>query len=220
MRRLFALLMVVLPSSLKRLVGRRLLGWDIHPTAYIGPSLILARKVTMGPGSSIGPLNVIRGIEELRLGEGAQIAERNWITGFPLGFEHFDHSPNRYPALILGRYAQITIAHKVDCTDTVELRDNALLAGFHTTVLTHSLDLVRGWHVTTPIEIGERSAVMTNCVLLSGAKVPAYCIVSAGSVVNTKLKEDYTLYSGNPARAVRELPATLAYFQMEGIPGA
>src|SRR5919106_1468176 len=116
MRRLLALLMVVLPSALRRRLGRAVFGWDIHPTAYIGPSLILVSKLTMGPGSSIGPLNVLRGLEELRLEEGAKIAERNWVSGFPLGFQAFEHSANRHPALILGRYAEITVGHKIDCS--------------------------------------------------------------------------------------------------------
>jgi acetyltransferase-like isoleucine patch superfamily enzyme len=213
MRRLLAVLIVVLPSSLKRRIGRVFFGWDIHPTAYLGPSLILVSKLTMGPGASIGPLNVVRGLEELRLDEGAVIAERNWISGFRLGDEQFEHSPNRHPALILGRYAQIAVGHKIDCSDRVELRDHAVLAGFQTTILTHSLDLVRDRHVTRPVEIGEHSAVMTDSILLSGTNVPAYCIVSAGSVVNTRLKDEYTFYSGNPARAVRTLPPTLGFFR-------
>jgi acetyltransferase-like isoleucine patch superfamily enzyme len=216
MRRLLALLLVVLPSTLRRRVGRAVFGWDIHPTAYLGPSLLLVSKLTMGPGASIGPLNVVRGVEELRLEEGAKIAERNWISGFPLGFEPLEHSRNRHPALILGRYAEITVGHKIDCSDRVELRDRAVVAGFQTTILTHSLDLVRDRHVTRPVEIGENSAVMTDCVLLSGTQVPAYCIVSAGSVVNTKLTEEHTFYSGNPARAVRTLPPTMAFFRREG----
>jgi acetyltransferase-like isoleucine patch superfamily enzyme len=221
MRRLLALLMVVLPSSLKRRIGRAVFGWEIHPTAYIGPSLILVSRLSMGPGASIGPLNVVRGIEELRLGQGAKIAERNWISGFPLGFAAFEHSPNRNPALILGRYAEITVGHKIDCSDRVELRDHAVVAGFQTTILTHSLDLVRDRHQTRPVEIGEHSAVMTDCILLSGTQVPAYCIVSAGSVVNTKLTEEHTFYSGNPARAERSLPETMAFFhRMDGGPAA
>jgi acetyltransferase-like isoleucine patch superfamily enzyme len=212
MRRLFALFVVVLPASLRRRLGRLVLGWDIHPTAYIGPSLILVSKLTMGPGASIGPLNVVRGLEELRLDEDARIAERNWISGFRLGFESFEHSPNRNPSLILGKHAEITVGHKIDCSDRVELRDHAVVAGFQTTILTHSLDLVRDRHVTRPVVIGEHSAVMTDCILLSGAQVPAYSIVSAGSVVNTKLTEEHTFYSGNPARAVRTLPETLGYF--------
>jgi acetyltransferase-like isoleucine patch superfamily enzyme len=213
MRRLLALLLAVLPSSLKRRVGGIFLDWDIDPTAYIGPSLILVPKLTMGPGSSIGPFNVMRGFQELRLEEGARIAGRNWISGFPMGFQQYEHSPNRRPALILGRHAEITVGHKIDCSDRVELGDHAAVAGHQTTILTHSLDLVRDRHVTRPVEIGNHSAVMTDCILLSGTQVPAYCIVSAGSVVNTKLTDEYTFYSGNPAKAVRTLPATLGYFR-------
>jgi acetyltransferase-like isoleucine patch superfamily enzyme len=205
--------MVVLPSSLKRRIGRAAFGWEIHPSAYIGPSLILVSKLRMGPGTSIGPLNVIRGLEELRLEENATIAGRNWIAGFRLGSPVFEHSPNRYPALILGRHAEITVGHEIDCADRVELAEYAVIAGFHTTVLTHSLDLVRDRQVSRPVEIGAHTAVMTDCVLLSGTGVPAYCIVSAGSVINTKLTEEYTFYSGNPAQAVRTLPPTLAYFR-------
>ena len=216
MRRLLALLLAVLPSSLKRRVGAIFFDWEIDPSAYIGPSLILVPKLRMGPNSSIGPFNVIRGIEELRLEEGARIAERNWVSGFPLGFELFKHSPNRQPALFLGKHAEITIGHKIDCSDRVELLDHAAVAGFQTTILTHSLDLVRDRHVTRPVVVGLHSAVMTDCILLSGTQVPDYCIVSAGSVVNTKLTDTYTFYSGNPAKAVRELPETLGYFRREG----
>ena len=83
MRLVLAFCMLVLPSRLKGYLGRRLLGWDIDPTAYIGRSVILVQHLSMGPGASIGPLNVIRDLEELRLAEGASIAARNWITGFP-----------------------------------------------------------------------------------------------------------------------------------------
>jgi hypothetical protein len=38
-------------------------------------------------------------------------------------------------------------------------------------------------------------------------------------VVNTKLTKELTLYRGNPAEPVRDLPATLGYFR-RGEPGA
>jgi len=215
MRRLLALLMIVLPSSLKRHLGRALLDWAIHPTAHIGPSLILVDRLEMGPRAKIGRLNVIRGVAELRLGEGARIGERNRISGFLPSTEFFKRSPSRHPSLILGKYARITVGHKIDCADRVELGDHAAMAGFQTTVLTHGLDLVRDRDVTGPVEIGEHTAVMTDCILLSGARVPSFCVVSAGSVVNTKLTDEYTLYGGNPAQAVRELSADLGFFQRE-----
>ncbi|NHA01532.1 hypothetical protein G5V59_21710 [Nocardioides sp. W3-2-3] len=53
-------------------MANRVLGWEIHPTAHIGRSLVLAGKVTMGPGAQIGPLNVIRGLDEPADGRGRQ----------------------------------------------------------------------------------------------------------------------------------------------------
>jgi acetyltransferase-like isoleucine patch superfamily enzyme len=212
MRFVWALLMIVLPSRLRRVLGRRVLGWDVHPTAYIGRSVILVPKVTLGPGSSIGPMNVIKDIEELRLGDGAIIGSRNWITGFPLGSVHFPHSPNRYPALILGDHAMVTVAHEIDCTDRVELATYATLAGFRCQVLTHSLNLVKDRQETSPVELGERCAVMTGCTILSGTRIPRRAIISAGSVVTTKLNREQAFYRGNPAEVVRDLPDTLRYF--------
>jgi acetyltransferase-like isoleucine patch superfamily enzyme len=212
MRLAWACCMCVLPSRLRHLVGRLIFGWDIHPSAYVGRSVILVPRLTMGPGSSIGPFNVIRDIEELRLSEGASIGSRNRISGFPLASEIFKHSPARYPSLTLGRHAMITVAHEIDCSDRVELGDYSSIAGFRSTILTHSLNLVLDRFVTAPVEIGSRSAVMTGCTLLSGTRVPARSIISAGSVITTRLTHELTLYRGNPAEPVRTLPDTLGFF--------
>lgn len=212
MRRLVALLLTFLPSRLKRPAARILLGWDIHPTAYLGRSVVMVRHLSMGPGSSIGPLNVIRNLEELRLDAGASIGTRNWITGWPLGSEVFQHSPDRFPALVLGAGAMVTVAHNIDCCDRVVLGDYASLAGFGCAILTHNLDLVRDRFITGPVELGDHSAVMSGSTLLSGTRVPRCSIVSAGSVVTTKLTQELTLYRGNPVEPVRELPATLKFF--------
>jgi acetyltransferase-like isoleucine patch superfamily enzyme len=106
----------------------------------------------------------------------------------------------------------ITMAHEIDCADRVEIGDYSSLAGFRCTILTHSLNLVRDRFVTGAVEIGPHAAVMSGSTLLSGTKVPARSIVSAGSVVNTLLTEELTFYSGNPAEAVRTLPETLGFF--------
>lgn len=218
MRILWAVLMVVLPASLRRQVGRHVLGWDIDPTAYIGRSIIDVNRLSMGPGSSIGPRNVIRNLEELRLDEGASIATRNHIIGWPLTSTLFPHSPNRDPSLIVGKHAMITVGHEIDCCDRVEIGDYSALAGFNSQILTHSLNLVRDRQETRPVVIGDRSAVMSACILQSGARVPPRSIVSAGSVITTKLGKELTFYRGNPAEAVRELPETLQYF-LRGTPG-
>jgi acetyltransferase-like isoleucine patch superfamily enzyme len=206
-----AVLLIFLPWRLRRFVARRVLGWQIDPSAYFGRSLIMVRQVTMGPESTIGSLNVIRGLDELRLGKGAGIATRNWIFAHPIAAQVFTHE-SRQPCLILGDWAMVTNAHIIDCTERVELGAYAALAGFRSQILTHSLDLVRDVQVSAPVEIGERSAVMSGCMLLSGTRVPARSVVSAGSVVATKLTKERTFYRGNPAEAVRELP-NLRYFE-------
>lgn len=213
MRFAWAILMIFLPSAWKRPLGRRLLGWDVHPTAYIGRSVILVRHLSMGPESSIGPRNVIRHLEELRLGEGAKIGARNSITGIPLGSPAFSHSPRRDPSFIMGAHAILTEAHEVDCADRVEIGEHAAIAGFRSQILTHSLNLVRDRQETSAVAVGPHSAVMSGCILLSGTRIPARCIISAGSVVNTRLATENTFYRGNPAEPVRELPDRLQFFR-------
>src|SRR5205807_4980818 len=108
-------------------------------------------------------------------------------------------SSHRVPSLILGKGAMITDAHEIDCADRVELDDYASLAGFRSQILTHSLNLVKDRFEARPVEIGAHSGVMSACILQSGTRVPSRCIVSAGSVITTKLTKELTLYRGNPA---------------------
>jgi acetyltransferase-like isoleucine patch superfamily enzyme len=85
------------------------------------------------------------------------------------------------------------------------------VVGYRCQILTHSLDLIRDEQVTGPVTIGPNSGVMSGCILLSGTRVPARSIVSAGSVVATKLTKEQTFYRGNPAQPVRELPDLPAF---------
>lgn len=217
MQLLWALSMMVLPASLRRVVARRALGWDIHRTAYIGRSMIRVRHVSMGPGSVIGPRNVIRGLDRLELAEGASIATRNSITAFPLSTNVFPWSPNRDPSLVMGRFSMITDAHELDCSDRIELGEYAAFAGFRSQILTHSLNLVTDRQTTAPVVLGEHCAVMSGCILLCGTRVPDRAIISAGSVVTTKLTAPQTFYRGNPAEAVRALPDNYKYFHRTGL---
>ena len=216
MRFAVTLLMIVLPQSAKRWVGRRFLGWDIHPTAHVGRSLIMVKHLTMGPESFIGPFNVIRDLEHLTKGRGANIASRHWIIGIPLDSAIYPQGRKRDPSLIMGDWAMITVAHDIDCADRVELKDHAVIAGFKSSILTHSLNLVSDKFVTGKVELGERAVLMSNCTMQTGTRIPARSIVSAGSVVNTRLKAEQTFYRGNPAEAVRELPDTLGFYRREG----
>jgi acetyltransferase-like isoleucine patch superfamily enzyme len=165
----------------------------------------------MGPGAFIGGRNVITNLNELRMGEGATIGSGNMMKGW---WDHpTDALTERNPSVYLGDHSQIASYHYIDCVDTVELGEHAALAGFRSTVLTHSIDIVRDRYVTGPVVIGPYAGVMSGCMLLAGTAVPPRSIVSAGSVVTTKLKQELSLYRGNPAEPIRALPKTLAYLR-------
>ena len=212
LRLLLAAAIAVLPSRLHRLAGVLLLGWKVHKSAHIGHSIIAARKVTIGANARIGGGNMIKGLEELTMGDETIISFFNWISGPPLGSGAFKHSPNRRPALIMGRGAAISGRHVIDCSDTVTFGDFASMGGYRSVVFTHSVDLIRNRQRCTPVTIGERAAVLSNCVLLAGTSLAPRSILSAGSVVNTPLTKSHTFYRGNPAVEVRSLPEDLGYF--------
>jgi acetyltransferase-like isoleucine patch superfamily enzyme len=216
LRLAFAYVFAFLPMPWKRLIARWVYRWEIHPTAYIGPSVLTVRRLSMGPGASIGGRNVITNVNELRMGEGATIGSGNMVKGW------WDHPtqtlPDRDPSLVLGDYAQIASYHYIDCVDTLELGSYAAIAGFRSTVLTHSIDLMRDKYVAGPVVLGDYAVVMSGCMLLAGTRVPARSIVAAGSVVDTKLNSEFTLYRGNPAEAVRELPERLGFFHRGRLP--
>jgi acetyltransferase-like isoleucine patch superfamily enzyme len=215
-RLLVAAVLALFPPRLHRWLGCRLLGWQADKSVYVGHSIVAARTVVLGKGSAIGSLNMIKGLEELRLADNAAIGHLNWISAAPLGSGMFPHSPKRHPALVMGEYAAVLIRHIVDCSDTVTLGDYATLGGYRSTVLTHSVNLVKNKQFTAPVTLHDRVAVMTNCVLMAGVSIAPRSIVSAGSVVNLPLTKELTFYRGNPAVAVRDLDASLGLFRRVG----
>jgi acetyltransferase-like isoleucine patch superfamily enzyme len=79
-------------------------------------------------------------------------------------------------------------------------------------VLTHAVDLYRTRQAAKAVYIGEYSYVGTNCVLLSGSKLPARSILGAGSVLTGPHKEESHLYRGNPAIKVRRILTDRGFF--------
>lgn len=211
MRLALAYVFAVMPMPVKRIIARYVYKWDIHPTAYIGPSVLTIRSVSMGPRAMIGGRNVITNLDELVLAEGATIGSGNMIKGW------WDHPTQklagRHPSVSLAKHAQIASYHYIDCVDSLELGPHAALAGFRSTVLTHTIDLMRDEYTAEPVVLGEYAVAMSGCTLLAGTRIPARSVVGAGSVVTTKLTEEMTFYRGNPAEAVRSLPDRLKFFQ-------
>jgi len=208
------LLSFLLPWQLRRSFLEKQFGFQIHPTARLGLAWILPTRLIMEEGSAIGTATVCKNIDLLHLKAYATIGRGNWITGFPAGrSRHFAHQPDRRPELILGEHSAITNRHLLDCTNSVMIGRFTTFAGFHSQIISHSIDLEQNRQSSKPVRIGDYCFVGTNCVLLGGSALPDFCILGAKSLLNKAFTDPYQLYAGVPAQPFKALSRSCKYFQ-------
>lgn len=209
------MLLAVLPSFLKRPLYRLLYGYRIGKNVKIGFSLIDARKCVIEDDVTIGHLNALVGIGELRIGDHARIGHLNVIRGGDevrlgryteiLRLNEINSIPDPIvvnptdPRFILGDGSIVTASHKIDFTDRVEFGKRVILGGRNSSLWTHNRQR------TLPIEIGDYSYVGSEIRIAPGGRIPPKCIVGIGSVITKEFEEEYKLIAGVPARAVKDL---------------
>lgn len=208
----YLLLALLVPNIGRRYLARWLLGAQVDDSATVGVSLIDARHVELGPSSSIGHFSVIRNLDALYLGENARIGTFNWIFG-ARATQHFAARPTRKSALVLDEGASITSRHLLDCTDQITIGAFSTVAGFRSQILTHSIDVVQNEQDCEPVTIGPYSFIGTGAVLLKGSQFPAKSVLAAGSVYHGAEREEYWIYSGVPAKPVKQLPENAEYMR-------
>jgi acetyltransferase-like isoleucine patch superfamily enzyme len=212
-----AIIVIFLPWRLKRRLYSVYFKYKIHPSAAIGLSFVNCDYLEMEQGSMIGHLNVIKGLKTVRLSVRASIGRLNWITGFPVGTNspHFSKELSREPCLLVGNDSAITNRHIIDCTNTVEIGQFAIVAGFRSQILTHSISVRDSIQASQAVRFGDYTFVGTGSIILPGAHLPSYSILGAGSVLNKRYTEEYVLYAGNPAVPVKQLDSHNTYFQRQ-----
>lgn len=211
---LLRITITALPWPLKRLLLQRLFGYQLDPSARIGLAWVYPRRLRMAAGSRIDALTVAINLDLLELGEMASIGRGNWITGFPSGTDslHFTHQPERCGELLLGDHAAITKNHHIDCTNRVTIGPFTTIAGYHSQLLSHSIDLQHNRQHSEPISIGAYCFVGSNCVILGGSVLPDQCVLGALSLLNKPHSETRCLYGGQPARRLKPIDPNAAYF--------
>ena len=211
---LLRITITALPWPLKRLLLQRLFGYQLDPSARIGLAWVYPRRLRMAAGSRIDALTVAINLDLLELGAMASIGRGNWITGFPSGTDslHFTHQPDRCGELLLGDHAAITKNHHIDCTNRVTIGSFTTIAGYHSQLLSHSIDLQHNRQHSEPIAIGAYCFVGSNCVILGGSVLPDQCVLGALSLLNKPLSETWCLYGGQPARRLKPIDPNAAYF--------
>lgn len=207
-----------LPWKFRRGILNLLPGFKLHPGSRIGLSLVLSRRVLMADGARIGHLNLLRNLEELTMESGATIGRTNHACGYLSSAKggSFEDSPDRSSSLVMRRDSAITNSHHLDCTDLIEIGEFTTIAGYHSQLMTHSLDLVHSEQRCAPIRIGPRSFLGTRVVILPGVQLPEGTILAAGAVVNRSLVESRSLYGGVPARFIKRMDGITYYERFEG----
>jgi acetyltransferase-like isoleucine patch superfamily enzyme len=207
------ILMFALPWQLRRPILQAVFGYELHPSSRIGFSWVYPKRLRMSERARIGHCTFSKGLDLIDMGRYATIGNLNWITAYPsVGGVHFQHAPSRVPSLILEDQAAITSQHFLDCASQIRIGAFSTVAGLRSQFFTHSIDIQNGRQDTQPIDIGAFCLIATGTVVLPGASVPDYSVVSACSVVNRELTQSYRMYGGTPARPVKELPTDCAYF--------
>jgi acetyltransferase-like isoleucine patch superfamily enzyme len=207
-------MVVLLPWPLKRLLLQGVYGYELNPSARIGLSWIYPRRLRMAAGSRIDSLCVAVNLDAIELGEKASIGRGNWITGFPTGTgsPHFAHQQERRAELLLGAHAAITKHHHIDATNRISIGPFTTIAGYRSQLLSHAIDLQHNRQHSEPITIGGHCFVGTSCVILGGSVLPHHCVLGALSLLNKPQVEPWSLYAGQPARRLKAIDSSAAYF--------
>lgn len=205
--------LLVLPWRVRRVALERLFGYRIHPTAWVGKSIVSPRELELGPWANIGHFTAIRGLDRVTMGEGAVIGRGNWIYAIPSGTPTLDHEPDRRPELVIAARAGVGHRHILDCSNAVSIGRHSGLVGHRSQVITHQIDIVTARTRTRPITIGDFCMVGSGSVVLGGAVLPDRSMLGAGSTLRSAFTEPQMIYAGVPAESTGvRLPDDAAFF--------
>lgn len=205
---------VPLPWLLKRLLLQHCFGYQLAPSARIGLAWIYPQRLYMAGEACIAAGTVAVNLEALEMGPHSSIGRSNWITGFPTGTHspHFAHQPERHAELKLGAHAAITKHHHIDCTNRITIGPFTTIAGYSSQLLSHAIDLQHNRQHSEPIVIGAYCFVGSSCVILGGSALPDHSVLGALSLLNKPYSEPWSLYAGQPARRLKAIDPSAAYF--------
>lgn len=196
-------LSLMLPNRVKITMLRICLGYDIHPKAWIGMSLIMCNHLYLGPGAHIGHFNVVRNVNRLVLQEGAGIGQWNWISAASEFIPH--KSGDATGICVLEEKAILTSRHYVDCSGGFFLGSYSIIAGVRSTIMTHQIDVSLSEQSMGAVRIGDHCHIGSNVKILPFTNIAGRSMVAMGSVVRGAVAPSGYLWAGVPAVCKREV---------------
>lgn len=194
----------ILPFNCVRIFFyRAFFGYDIDYKSHIGMlNIINCEKVfirkakigrfnqvhcvslSMKEGSYLRIMNKIDLVNEVELGPECEINRRNVIMGlFTSNFEKRDDCN-----FFLGRKSLLTNHHRIDCTASVKIGENVVVAGSDTQVWTHGFDIDREM-IIKPIVIGDNVYMGSRCTIVGGIHICDNVMVGAATTISSSINE-------------------------------
>lgn len=208
-------LIAPLPTFLKKPLYRLFFGYRIGKRVKIGFTVLDAGDCEIQADTTIGHLNLVIGVKDLRIGEHTRIGHLNVIRGgdqVHLGrfseiirMNEINSIPDPIvvnevnPRFFLGDGSIITTGHKIDFTDRVSIGRRTIIGGRNSSLWTHNRQETRA------IDIGDFAYVGSEIRMAPGSSIPSRCIVGIGSVITGPIREPNQLIAGVPAKPIREL---------------
>lgn len=190
--------------------------WDspaeIHPSAAIGENVVIENGCVVGANSVIEHNVVLHA--GTRIGNGSRIRSCSSVGGDGFGFERLaDGTPIRFPHLggvLIGDNVEIGALNSVA---RGTLSDTIIENGVKTDNLVHiahNCHIGPGCLITAcaelsgGVQLGPNVWVGPNSSFMQKITVGAGSVVGLGAVV-TKNVPSHTIYSGNPAKKIRDI---------------
>jgi acyl-[acyl carrier protein]--UDP-N-acetylglucosamine O-acyltransferase len=190
-------------------------GFFHPPAAYVGLSVILADECEMAAKAYVGHFNYIGRLDKLYMGDDSVIGNFNWVAGLStrMNSPYFRSKVTRRSELVMHEATMVMHRNHIDCTDRIEFRPYAALAGVRNQMITHGVNPMSSRQTCSSITIGAYTMVGAGSIILKGVNIPDRCVVAAGSVVSHAGPETYALIGGNPAVFQRSIPETAKLFK-------
>ena len=141
-------------------------------------------SLTMNEGSCIDRMNKVSLVNELNMEAKSKIGRQICIIGYYMD----DYDKKETCNLSLGEKSLLTHQHRIDCTTSVSIGNNVVVAGNGTQMWTHGFDNNRNM-VAKPILIGDNIYVGSRSIICQGVTIASDVIIGAGTCVHKSISE-------------------------------
>ncbi len=205
-----------MPSPLKRLAYRALLGYRIGRGVKFGfggvvvgeqvelgdhveiglLAVVMGKKITIGRHSSVGTMSYVS-CRTIEIGEDAKIREQVFVGGPQLPESRFS----------LGSRTIVLQMAYINPTKPVVIGDDTGIGG-HCLIFTHGawLNQLDGYPVTyEPVTLGKSVWLPWRVFIMPGSTIGDGSVIGANSLVSGTIPP-YSLAVGTPARVIKSAP--------------